>query len=84
MNRHTLPAFRAIARISSLLLLGTAQAHHVWIEQDGKEVKHADGAGERGAEKYARASYVTSLTMMQSEGLAALPASPAVTPNKMN
>ncbi|MDP3796230.1 MAG: cobalt ABC transporter substrate-binding protein [Polaromonas sp.] len=48
------------------------------------EVKHTDGAGERGAEKYDRASYVTSLTVMQSEGLAALPAAPAATPNKMN
>lgn len=39
MNRHTLPAFRAIVLISSLLLLGTAQAHQVWIEQDGKQAK---------------------------------------------
>lgn len=49
------------------------------------EVKHADtSAGERGNEKYDRASYVTSLTVNQPEGLAALPASPAAAPNKMN
>lgn len=48
------------------------------------EVKHADGAGERGGEKYDRASYVTSLTVMQADGMAALPAPPAATPSKMN
>ncbi|HSV54374.1 MAG TPA: cobalt ABC transporter substrate-binding protein [Burkholderiaceae bacterium] len=52
------------------------------------EVKHADGAGERasaqGPEKYDRASYVTSLTLMQPEGLPSLPAAPAAAPNKMN
>ena len=49
------------------------------------EVKHADtSAGERGSEKYDRASYVTSLTITQPEGLAALPAAPAAAPNKMN
>lgn len=49
------------------------------------EVKHADSsAGERGSEKYDRASYVTSLTITQPEGLAALPASPSTAPNKMN
>lgn len=39
-------------------------------------------AGERGSEKYDRASYVTSLTLMQKTGLPALPASPAAVPNK--
>lgn len=49
------------------------------------EVKHADtSTGERGGDKYDRASYVTSLTITQPEGLAALPASPAAVPNKMN
>lgn len=49
------------------------------------EAKHADtSAGKRGTDKYDRASYVTSLTINQPEGLAALPASPAATPNKMN
>ena len=48
------------------------------------ELKHADGAGERGGEKYDRASYVTSLTVMQADGIAPLPAPPAATPSKMN
>ncbi|RZJ26508.1 MAG: DUF4198 domain-containing protein [Haliea sp.] len=33
MKKNLLPSFRAIALVSSLLMLGTAQAHHVWIEQ---------------------------------------------------
>lgn len=33
MTPKLLPSFRAIALVSSLLMLGTAQAHHVWIEQ---------------------------------------------------
>jgi hypothetical protein len=33
MTHKLLPSFRAIALVSSLLMLGTAQAHHVWIEQ---------------------------------------------------
>lgn len=83
------------AKVELVTPSGWSQAHQT--DEQGKltvklpwkgsyvlEVKHAGGAGERGAEKYDRASYVTSLTMMQSEGLAALPASPAVTPNKMN
>ena len=48
------------------------------------ELKHADGAGERGAEKYERASYVTSLTVMQTEGIAPLPAPAVAVPSKMN
>lgn len=48
------------------------------------EVKHADGAGERGADKYDRASYVTSLTLVQAKGVSQLPAPPAAEPNKMN
>lgn len=47
------------------------------------ELKHAEGAGERGTEKYDKASYVTSLTLVQATGLAALPATPAATPNAM-
>lgn len=39
MDRIPLPAFRAIALISSLLLLGSAQARQAWMEQDGKEAK---------------------------------------------
>ncbi|MDW5441943.1 DUF4198 domain-containing protein [Polaromonas sp. SM01] len=49
------------------------------------EVKHADNSGgERGAEKYDRASYVTSLTLTQVQGLPALPSAPAAAPNKLN
>jgi uncharacterized GH25 family protein len=36
MTTRFLPAFRAIALVSSLLMLGTAQAHHVWIEQNAQ------------------------------------------------
>lgn len=47
------------------------------------ELTHNDRtAGERGTEKYDRASYVTSLTLQQKTGLPALPASPAAAPNK--
>ena len=33
MTTRLPPSLRAIALVSSLLMLGTAQAHHVWIEQ---------------------------------------------------
>lgn len=39
MSRKILPSFKTIATLSSLLLLGSAHAHQVWIEQDGKEAK---------------------------------------------
>lgn len=55
-----------------------------WAGSYVAEVKQADGAGERGAEKYDKANYVTSLTMLQAQGLPALPAPPAAAPNKMN
>jgi hypothetical protein len=104
MQRKTLPAFRTIAFISGLLMLGSAQAHHVWLEQDAQgaklyfgefgenllELMHRDNAGgERKAadgqsDRYDRASYVTSLTVLQPEGLPALPASAAQPPNKAN
>ena len=49
------------------------------------EVRHNDNtAGTRGDDKYDVASFVTSLTLVQGEGLSALPAPPAPTPNKMN
>ena len=47
-------------------------------------LKHADGAGERGGEKYDRANYVTSLTVTQPDGITPLPVPPAATPSKMN
>lgn len=50
------------------------------------EMSHRDNtAGERGnGDKYDRASYVTSLTVMQAKGLPALPTPPAAAPNKAN
>lgn len=53
------------------------------------ELSHSDkNPGERaaasGPEKFDRASYVTSLTLMQATGIATLPAPPAAAPNKMN
>ena len=54
-----------------------------WTGSYVLEVKQADTAGERGIEKYDRASYVTNLTVMQAEGLAALPPAKAATPNVM-
>ena len=47
------------------------------------ELKHADGAGERGTEKYDRANYVTSLTVMQAVGMAPLATPALATPNTM-
>ena len=55
-----------------------------WAGSYVMEVKQADGAGERGGEKYDRASYVTSLTMVQEAGIAPLPAPVAAVPSKMN
>ena len=47
------------------------------------EVAHSDKtAGQRGAEKYDFADYVTSLTLSQPTGLAALPTVPATAPPK--
>jgi len=50
------------------------------------ELSHRDNAaGERGAgDRYDRASYVTSLTVMNAKGLPALPVPPAAAPNKAN
>ena len=55
-----------------------------WAGNYVMEVKHLDTAGERGAEKYDKANYVTSLTVQQAQGLSALPALPAATPSKAN
>lgn len=48
------------------------------------EVKHADGAGERGGQAYDRASYVTSLTLTRRAGLAPLSPAPETAPKKIN
>lgn len=54
-----------------------------WAGSYVMEVKHLDTAGERGAEKYDKANYVTSLTLVQTVGLPALPALPATAPSPM-
>lgn len=36
MTTRLRPSLRAIALVASLLMLGTAQAHHVWIEQNAQ------------------------------------------------
>lgn len=84
------------AKVMLVTPSGWAQEHHT--DEQGKltvnlpwqgtyvlELSHTDAtAGERGAEKYDRASYVTSLTLEQATGLPALPAHEASPPNKMN
>lgn len=74
------------AKVEVITPSGWVQTHHT--DEQGKikaslpwsgtyvlEMPHADHtAGERAGEKYDRASYVTSLTLMQPDGLPALPA----------
>lgn len=53
-----------------------------WQGQYVVEVSHIDRTpGERDGEKYDGISYVTTLTLVQSSGIAPLPAGPAVRPN---
>ncbi len=61
---------------------GKFQVSLPWAGTYVLEVKHTGGPGERAGEKYERASYVTSLTLMQPTGIAALPSPPPATPNK--
>ncbi|MES2950120.1 MAG: DUF4198 domain-containing protein [Pseudomonadota bacterium] len=82
------------AKVMVVTASGWAQEHRT--DEQGKlsvglpwqgtyvlELSHADAtAGERGAEKYDRANYVTSLTLELAMGLPALPAPAAATPNK--
>jgi uncharacterized GH25 family protein len=65
---------------------GKVTARLPWKGTYVLELSHRDTAGgERpGGEKWDRASYVTSLTVMQPTGLAALPIPPAAAPNKAN
>ncbi|WP_372827414.1 DUF4198 domain-containing protein [Polaromonas sp.] len=88
----------AKAKVEVVTASGWSQTHH--SDETGKlrlqmpwrgtyvlKLSHSDKtAGERvaasGPEKYDRASYVTSLTLMQPAGIAALPAPPPATPNK--
>lgn len=71
---------------------GRFTANLPWKGRYVLEVKHTDDSGgERaaisssapGPEKFDRTSYVTSLTVMQTEGWAALPSAPAAKPNEM-
>lgn len=82
------------AKVAVVTASGWAQEHHT--DADGKfsvslpwkgtyvmEVMHNGPAGERAdGQKFDKASYVTSLTVVQDTGLAALPAPPAAKPNK--
>jgi len=84
------------AKVEVITASGWGKEHHT--DAEGKiritmpwqgtyvlEMSYSDTAGgERGGERYERASYVTSLTLQQAEGLPALPAPPAATPNKAN
>lgn len=83
------------AKIAIITAAGWGQEQHAdaqgkltvqlpWKGRYVLEVKHTDGAGERGAETYDKASYVTSLTLIQAQGLAALPAAAATTPSPAN
>ncbi|QHI99031.1 DUF4198 domain-containing protein [Xylophilus rhododendri] len=84
----------AKAKVEVVTASGWAQEHHT--DADGKlsvslpwrgtyvlELMHNGPAGERAdGQKFEKASYVTSLTVVREAGLAALPAPPAATPNK--
>ena len=82
------------AKVLVVTASGWAQEHHTdaegklslnlpWAGTYVLELSHADATGgERAGEKYDRANYVTSLTLEQSAGLAALPAHEASPPNK--
>ncbi|MES2584690.1 MAG: DUF4198 domain-containing protein [Pseudomonadota bacterium] len=82
------------AKVAIVTASGWAQEHHTneagkltaslpWAGTYVLELSHADRtAGQRGTEAYDRANYVTSLTLVQADGLAALPAPPAAAPNK--
>jgi len=85
------------AKVEVITASGWAQGHST--DEAGKfsvklpwrgtyvlEMSHRDNAGGERAngDKYDRASYVTSLTVLQPRGLAALPAASAAAPNKAN
>jgi len=84
----------AKAKVAVVTASGWAQEHHTdeagrisvslpWRGTYVLELSHNDTTGgERAGEKWDRASYVTSLTLEQADGLAALPPSPPATPNK--
>ena len=55
-----------------------------WAGSYVMEVKQLDAGGDRAGEPYDKITYVTSLTMQQTSGLAALPTPPAAAPGKMN
>ncbi len=82
------------AKVALVTGSGWAQEHHA--DAEGKlivplpwkgtyvlELSHSDKQpGQRGTDSYDRASYVTSLTLVQPTGLPPLAAVPAATPNK--
>jgi uncharacterized GH25 family protein len=61
---------------------GLLQVRLPWRGTYVLQVKHTAGPGVRGLDAYDKASYVTSLTVMQADGMAALAAPPAATPSK--
>jgi uncharacterized GH25 family protein len=64
---------------------GTLRVQLPWRGSYVLELSHNDaGGGEREGQRYDRASYVTSLTVVQAKGLPQLPAAPPAPPNKMN
>lgn len=82
----------AKAKVAVVTASGWAQEHRTddagrmtvslpWRGTYVLELSHTDTAGgTRGADKWDRASYVTSLTVMLADGLPALPPSPPATP----
>ncbi|WKB55604.1 DUF4198 domain-containing protein [Eleftheria terrae] len=81
------------AKVSVVTASGWAREYHAddagrltvnlpWQGTYVLELAHTDTAGgERGAEKWDRATYVTSLTLVRAEGLPALPAPQPAAPN---
>lgn len=81
------------AKVALVTASGWAQEHHTdatgkltvvlpWRGTYVLELGHNERtAGQRGDDSYDRASYVTSLTLVQAVGLPALPAAPASPPN---
>lgn len=63
---------------------GTVHVQLPWRGTYVLELLHADASGgERDGQRYDKATYVTSLTVVHRKGLPALPALPAAPPNKM-
>jgi uncharacterized GH25 family protein len=64
---------------------GTVRVQLPWRGTYVLELSHSDTSpGEREGQAFDRATYVTSLTVVQRKGLQALPAVPPAPPNKLN